>query len=415
LADAIEQRVQEAMADPSHPWTQHWPAAPDMAAEFGTSRKTIYKSLEHLGGRGVLVKVWMDRPRHGRAQVWVPPVRALTQRPPPSREQIAAEIEKRGRKGEWAVLPARGELADHFGVSKPTVSKAIQLLVARQRVVMLRINGKYRWCILPPYQRRNIDPRLTTTAPRVVITDLIRRILAGEFRYRVPPDPTVHERPFLANREIEAQYQVSAPTSGKVRRELVGLGWIVPGERSNTHYRLATRVPPIDRTTHPAPRKPRKKPCPPRTRRAPAIAADLVRRIRAGKYRHHPFPTLVEASAEYHASVSNMQAAFQILERGGWIEFQPHGQGQKAVLKPEFRNPRAQEIAADLRRRIRAGEFNHRRFPGQRALQSEYRTGAPNVQTALAELERGGFVPTFQLDQRGRRPVLSQAHRRRAG
>lgn len=61
--------------------------------------------------------------------------------------------------------------------------------------------------------------------------------------------------------------------------------------------------------------------------------------------------------------------------------------------------PAYSQVAADLTRRVRAGEFATGPLPSVRALMGEYQTGRDTVIRAIRELEDAGLV--FTVPRRG--------------
>lgn len=292
-----------------------------MARQLGTSNSTVRIALHQLRDEGLLVKRLVERPA-GKRVAWVPAARALAYTRHPDADALATQIARRAARERWTVLPSQRKIHTVLGVSQKKALAAREVLIQRGILHKLRVDGQWRWCFVPPHRLRQASPRATMAVYKTVVDQVLSLIRAGEFRYRTP-DGTIHERPFLSQTEMMALFLVGTPTVAKARKILVDLGWIVPGESNNSYYRLADTVPPVARTTHPAPRAEQHRLGAPPSLRYLDIADDLIARIQAGDfaYRAPRLPWQVELSRHYKVHKSTIRRAVAELHRRGWIDY----------------------------------------------------------------------------------------------
>ena len=328
IAEMVTALIEQAVADAEHPWTVNWPTAIEMASQFGTSLSTMRRALKKLEGQGLIVKARVPRP-DGYQISWVPRVRQAAYPPVLTDQQIAADIMAKTLNGEWETLPTVRELQAHFRVDGESILRVLNDLADRGIAHKLRRDGYWRWHIVPPHKIRSIDPRTAIPGRRAALGDIIHRIRAGEFRYRLP-DGSIHERLFLTVVEIQQQYSVSDQTGRSIKAELLSLNLIVPGPVSiglGARAQLAEHIPVVALRAHPpspVPLKPGD--------RARELAADLIARIRAGEFRNGKALKLTGTARHYGAGRDNVRAAFDQLHNEGWVEFRYTSRGRFVVL-----------------------------------------------------------------------------------
>jgi DNA-binding GntR family transcriptional regulator len=340
VSEHITSLIEQALADPDHPWTVRWPTAGEMASQFGTSVKTISRALNYLEGEGVVVEARVRRDS-GYRTTRVPRVREILYRPAPTEQEITTEIIARAQDGEWETLPTLRVLREHFRVDTATITRVIDQLASRRMAHKLRVGRRWRWQIIPPHELPSVDPRRTVSAHRVVMADLIRRIRSGEFRYRLP-DGSVHERPFLSLTEMEEQYDISEKVVASVRAELRRLNIIVPGPQAGgpeSRARLAERIPTVDLRAHP----PTSAPTMPGDR-AREIAADLIVRIQTGEFTNGKRLSSYQQRRHYGAGALTVQDAFDRLGDEGWVQFLHTNRGREAFLADPLPSTAPSEI-----------------------------------------------------------------------
>jgi DNA-binding GntR family transcriptional regulator len=125
------------------------------------------------------------------------------------------------------------------------------------------------------------------------------------------------------------------------------------------------------------------------------IADDLRRRIAAGDLTPGAMVPSESALVEQHSVArGTVRSALALLEDEGLIEPVP-GQGRRVVGTPESRLPTTayERIAADIRRRIDAGDFPaDAPLPSEADLVAEYQVSRNTVRRAYRHLVDAGIV-----------------------
>jgi DNA-binding GntR family transcriptional regulator len=126
IADQLRQRVASGVLPPG----SRLPGEEALAAEFGVARGTARAALQQIESDG-LARIVPGRGRFVAGE-------RLTDVGSASYERVAAHVRsliKRDRRSAGAALPSEKELCDELGVSRNTVRRAYELLVAEGLVV----------------------------------------------------------------------------------------------------------------------------------------------------------------------------------------------------------------------------------------------------------------------------------------
>ena len=322
VADAVERTAVHAQGDPDHPWSRQWPTISEMARYLGESQPQVVQAIAHLRRRGVFVHALIhtdDGVR--RLSVLTSMMPSLPQAH--TETSMRTELLSRTKSGEWSELPPLHELATHFGRDRRAVRRVLLALAEQGRAVHVRRGQSYRWQIVG--QDTSIEPALLVRSVKAVAQDMIRRIRAGEFRYRLP-DGTVHEAALPGQDRMTRRYRVGYKTLEAVKAHLHLLEWIEPApspyQQGGTVWVLASRVPPVDLDHHPA-GVAAVAPPPAKWTAVADIVQDLIGRIVAGEFDDAPLPTREELKVRYRVGAPKITRVHAELAAGGWIVTQP--------------------------------------------------------------------------------------------